>query len=89
MLDRDLVDVDLELFGDQHRDRRIGPLPHLDDRHHERDFARAIDAQEGVRRERRIGRERVPDLSARRKAETEQQPAAESGRRDEEVASRR
>ena len=91
VLDRDLVDIDLELFGDQHRDRGIGSLSHLDDRHHERDFAGAIDAQKRVRRERRIARETVAHLAACGQAEAQQQTAADRGgrREPEEIAARR
>jgi hypothetical protein len=75
MLDGDLVDVDLQLFGDQHRQRGVGALAHLDHGHHERHLARAIDAQERVRREGRISRERVADLAARGQADGENQSA--------------
>ena len=90
VLDRDFVDVDLELFGDQHRNRGIRPLSHLDDGHHERDLAGAIDAQKRVRRERRIGGETVAHLAARGKAEAKHQSAADrSGRGElEKVAAR-
>ena len=88
VLDHNLVDIHLELFGDQHRQRRVGPLTHLDDGHDERDFARAINAQEGVRRERRIGRESVAYLAARRQAEAKQQTAADGAGRGEKVAPR-
>src|SRR5689334_9353065 len=49
MLELDLVQAHLELFGDQHRDRGVGTLPHLDIRHRENDLAIAADADEGVR----------------------------------------
>jgi hypothetical protein len=52
MLQHHLVEIDLELLGDQHRDRRVRTLSHLDVRHRERDRAVGTDPDE------RIGRER-------------------------------
>jgi hypothetical protein len=89
MLDRDLVDVDLELLGNEHRQRRIRALPHLDHRRDERHLAGAIEAQERVRRKRCIGRQRVTHLGATRHCKAEKQPAAERGGRDHEAAPRR
>ena len=46
-----LVEVHLQLFGDQHRDRRIGALAHFDIGHGQDDLAVTSDADEGVGRE--------------------------------------
>jgi hypothetical protein len=46
-----LLEVHLELFGDQHRDRGVGALAHLDIGHGQDDLAVAPDADEGVGRE--------------------------------------
>ena len=86
MLDRDLVDIDLELFGDQHRQRRVSPLAHLDHGADERHLARAVDAQEGVGRERRVSGKRVADLAARRQTEAEEQTTADGAGGGEEVS---
>jgi hypothetical protein len=43
--------VDLQLFGDQHRDGGIGALTHLDIGHGQDDLPVAVDADEGVRHE--------------------------------------
>ena len=77
MLDRDAVDIDLEFLGDQHRNRGVGALAHLDHWHHERDLAGAIDAQECVGRERRVGGEAVAYFGARGQPEADQQPATQ------------
>ena len=51
VIERDRVERHFELFGDQHRDRRIDALAHLDLRNHQRDLARRVDLDERVRRE--------------------------------------
>ena len=51
MLEPHLLQVDLELFGDQHRDGGVGALAHLDIGHGQDDLPVAADADEGVRRE--------------------------------------
>jgi hypothetical protein len=51
MFDLHLFQVHFQLFGDQHRDRRIGALPHLDIRHGQNNPSIASDADEGVGRE--------------------------------------
>jgi len=43
-----LFQLDLELFGDQHRDRGIGPLPHLNIGHGQHDRSIAFDADESI-----------------------------------------
>jgi hypothetical protein len=51
MFEPHLLQVHLQLFGDQHRDRGIGPLTHLDIRHREDDMPVSVNADEGVWRE--------------------------------------
>ena len=81
MLDGNFVDVDLELFGDEHRNRGVSPLSHLDEGHHEGDLTSAVDAQNSVRGERRVGSEGIANLPAGGKTEGQRQPAADrSGR---------
>ena len=46
-----LFQVDLQLFGDQHRDGGIGTLTHLDIGHRQDDLFIGADADEGVRHE--------------------------------------
>jgi hypothetical protein len=48
MFEPHLFQVDLELFGDQHRDRGICALAHLDIGHGQNDLPIACDADEGV-----------------------------------------
>ena len=52
MLQPYLLQIDLELFGNQHRDRGVGALPHFDIGHCQDDLAVAADPNEGVRHER-------------------------------------
>ena len=51
MLQPHLVQVHLQLFGDQHRDRGVGALAHLDIGHGQDNLPVAADADEGVGRE--------------------------------------
>ena len=51
MFEPHLLQVHLQLFGDQHRDRGVGALPHLDIGHGQDDLAVAADADEGIRHE--------------------------------------
>ncbi len=100
VIERDRVERHFELFGDQHRDRRIHALPHLDLRHHQRDFARRVDLDEGVRLEHAVLRRLIPIaadhgfagllvLTGGRHAETQQQAAAGRGTdRDAELQER-
>jgi hypothetical protein len=53
MLQLDLIEADFQFLGQQHGERRIDALTHLDHRHHQRDCALAVDADEGVGRIRR------------------------------------
>jgi isoquinoline 1-oxidoreductase subunit alpha len=55
MLQPDLFQVHLQLFGDQHRDRGIAALAHLDIGHDQDDLPITSDADEGIKRE-AIGR---------------------------------
>ena len=57
MFDVDFAQIEFELLGDQHRQRSVGPLAHLDLRHHQRHQPFAVDADESVRGEagRRLG----------------------------------
>ena len=90
VIERDRVERHFELFGDQHRDRRIDALPHLDLRNHQRDFARRVDLDKRVRREHTVLRRLVPIaadhrfagllvLADGRHAEAQQQAAAGRG----------
>src|SRR6266513_30989 len=49
MFDPDLLKVDFKLLRDQHRDRGVGTLPHLDIRHGQHDLPIGADTDEGVR----------------------------------------
>ena len=51
MLEPHLLQVHLQLFGDQHRDRGVGALAHLDIGHGQDNLPVAADADEGVGRE--------------------------------------
>ncbi len=53
MLEANLVETDLELFGEQHRQGGIDALAHFRHRHDQRYNVLRIDADEGVRRKRR------------------------------------
>ena len=50
------AEIGVELFGENHRDRRIDALPHLDLRHDQSGLAGVIDANKSVRREFAVGR---------------------------------
>ncbi len=71
-----LLEVDLQLLGDQHRNRRIGALAHLDIGHGQDDLPIGFDADEGVGRE-SIGRFRIVICEGQAQA---QQQAAARGR---------
>ena len=58
MLQPHLVEIHLQLFGDQHRDGRVGALAHFDIGHGQHDLPVGRDADEGV------GRERIGAASA-------------------------
>ena len=78
MLEPHLFQVDLELFGDQHRDGGVVALAHLDIGHGQDDLPVAIDADEGVGRE-VAGVGRFGLVVRERQAQAQQQAAA--GRR--------
>jgi hypothetical protein len=73
-----LFQVDLQLFGDQHRDGRIGALAHLDIGHGQDNLPIASDADEGVGGE-AIGIGRFGITVSNRQAQAQHQTAA-SGR---------
>ncbi len=80
MFEAHLLQVHFQLFGDQHRDRRIGALAHLHIRHDQDDLPVAADADEGVGRE-AIGAGRFGFAVGERQAQAQHQAAA-SGRAD-------
>ncbi len=51
VLEDDLVEPDLQFLRQQHGQRGVGALSHLDHRHDQGDLTLAIDADEGVRYE--------------------------------------
>ena len=55
-----LAEIGIELFGENHRDRGIDALPHLDLRHDQRGLAGMINADESIRRELAVGRVAAP-----------------------------
>jgi hypothetical protein len=55
VLQRHLREIGVELFGEDHRNRRIDALAHLDLRHHQRGVPVLIDADERVGRELALG----------------------------------
>jgi hypothetical protein len=87
VLEVNLFEVNLQLFGDQHRDRRIGALTHFDVRHGQDDPAVACDAHEGVGREGVVvGRFEV--AGCERQLETQHQASARCGSGPKKVAPR-
>jgi hypothetical protein len=74
VFETDLSEVDLQLFGNQHRHRGIGALAHLDLRYDHRHLVVAGDADKGIGRENRVVRSFGGDHP--RQPETQQQPAA-------------
>ena len=88
MLQPDLVEADLQLLRQQHRQRGVRSLPHLDHWHHKCHHALAVDADEGVWRE---GRRRLVSSPARaqqrRQCDGERKAAANGGTGLEETAS--
>ena len=71
-----LLQVHLQLFGDQHRDGGVGALAHLDIGHGQDDLPIAADADEGVGRE-TVGSGRFGLAAGERQAEAQQQAAAQ------------
>jgi hypothetical protein len=51
MLDLHLIEADLQFLGQEHGDRGVGALPHLDIGHDQGHTAIARDADEGIGRE--------------------------------------
>ena len=82
VLQRYLRKVGVEFLGENHRDRGVDALAHLDLRHHQRGPAFGVDADEGVGRELaggRVGRlHRLVDRGAKRKMEREQETAGQA-----------
>ncbi len=83
MLEAHLLQIHLEFFRDQHRDRRVGALAHLDIGHGQDDLAVAVDADEGIRRE-ALG----VSCFASTERQAQHQPAADRDARNEEAAPR-
>ena len=85
MFDVDFAQIDFELLGDQHRQRRVGVLAHLDLRHDQRHLPVQPDTNEG------IGRKAISRAGGRapqrwRQAEAQQQAAANGGAGLQEAA---
>ena len=55
MRERDMRHIGVQLLRQDHRNRGVDSLPHLDLRHHQRGAAIGIDADEGIRREPALG----------------------------------
>jgi len=68
--------------------RSVRALPHLNERDDERHFAGTIDAQERIRCEGRIGRQRVAELTTGGQTKAQQQPAADGSGRDQKLSPR-
>ena len=75
MLQLHLLQVHLQLFGDQHRDGGIGALAHLDIGHGQDNLPIAFDADEGVGRE-AIGVGRFGFAVCERQAQAQHQASA-------------
>jgi hypothetical protein len=67
--------VHLQLFGNQHRDGGIGPLPHLDIGHDQDNLAVGLDADEGIGRE-AVGDDCFGVAVCKRQVETQHEAAA-------------
>jgi hypothetical protein len=85
VLDTDRAEVDLQLLGDQHRDRGVGALSHLDEGHGHGHPSARRNPDEGARRER-------PALGPIRRschgADADQQAAADGTGDAQELAPR-
>ena len=75
MLQPHLFQVHLQLLGDQHRDRGVGALAHLDIGHGQDDLPVAFDADEGVGRK-AIGAGRFRLAVCERQTEAQHEAAA-------------
>ena len=81
MLQRDLRQISVELFGQNHRNRGVDALAHLDLGHHQRGLAGGVDADEGIGGEFALGHiRRLHRLvaGAQRKVEREQETGGET-----------
>ena len=82
MLQPHLFQVDLQLLGDQHRDRGVGALAHFDIGHGQDDLPIVCDADEGIGREAiGFGRFALPLANGRRRLSIRPPPAAAPARR--------
>ncbi len=78
VLQPDLVEVHLQLLGDQHGQRRVHALAHLHHWHHQRHCARAVYANESVRS--KVRRPYCPRrLQHQRQCQVENQAASDGG----------
>jgi len=75
VLQLNLFQINVQLFGDQHGDRGVGALAHLDVGHGQDNLPVAADADEGVGREAR-GAGGVGFAICKRQAQAQQQPSA-------------
>jgi hypothetical protein len=75
MLQLNLFQINVQLFGDQHGDRGIGALAHLDVGHGQDNLPVAADADEGVRRE-AVGASGFGFAICKRQAQAQQQASA-------------
>jgi hypothetical protein len=73
-----LRQIDFELFGDQHRHRRIGALSHLDLVHDQDNLAVTRNADESIRRETGVV-VRVGAAGQIGQADAQEEPATRSG----------
>ncbi len=81
-----LFQVDLQIFGDQHRNGGVGPLAHLDIGHSQDNLPVASDTDEGVGREViRVGR--FGFASCERQTQAQHQAAARGCSNLQEAAS--
>ena len=82
MLERHLREIGVELLGEDHRNRGVDALAHLDLRHDQRGLAGLVDADEGVGRELAVGRvgrlHRLVAPRASGKMESEQESAGQA-----------
>jgi hypothetical protein len=75
MFEPHLRQVDLQLFRDQHQDRGVGALAHLDVGHGQDYLPMPFNANEGIGRE-AIGIGRFGIAVCKRQAQAQQQPSA-------------
>jgi len=82
VLEMNLVETDLQLFGQEHGHGGVGSLSHFDFVHDQRDAPIAVDANEGIGEE-GAGRSL---RRGQRKSKADEQPAAGGGARLQEGA---